>query len=96
MGVSNLSFNYLHCRCLAKLVFVNSALINILIKILKVILQFLYNLIAQLNSLLAKTLYYYSFNYFCNDFFKADCKVIRLLTNMLNRYFILNLIIENS
>ena len=92
--MSKLSFNYLHCRCLAKLVFVNSALIIILIKIMKVIWQFLYNLIALLNSLLAKTLYSYSFNYFCIDFFKADCKVTRMLTNMLDRYFVLNLIIE--
>ena len=94
--MSKLSFNYLHCRCLAKLVFVNSALINTLIKIMKVIWQFLYNLIALLNSLLAKTLYSYSFNYFCNDFFKADCKVTRLLTNMLDRYFVFNLFIEIS
>ena len=96
MGVSKLSFNYLHYRCLAKLVFVHSALINTLIKIMKVIWQFLYDLIALLNSSLAKTLYSYSFNYFCNDFFKADCKVTRLLTKMLDRYFVLNLIIEIS
>ena len=96
MGVSKLSFNYLHFRCLAKLVFVKSALINKLIKIMKVIWQFLYNLIALLNNLLAKKLYSYSFNYFCNEFFKADCKVTRLLTNMLDWYFVLNMIIEIS